>query len=187
MAKKRVKRRSKKRSSRSLVRAPYGGGFSGFGGFGGFDPTPYLISASRRKLDATLTATCDDSGMTVSPTIAPIPITPTLYPESPAGTVIVQNFITINIKSTNFKTFNATMDALVRKLVQSNEISGEVRAQLLSEMTAGRELLKGPKPSRECIENFLMKPLKFLARTVTSTTISESANKASDVLLKMME
>jgi hypothetical protein len=39
----------------------------------------------------------------------PVPITPTNYPDSPQGTVNVQNHITINIQSEEFSRFNKTL------------------------------------------------------------------------------
>jgi hypothetical protein len=56
---------------------------------------------------------------------APIPITPTVYPDGPAGTVIVQNHLTINIQSPEFQEFNAKVDDLMEALRGSNEITGE--------------------------------------------------------------
>jgi len=119
---------------------------------------------------------------------APVPITPTVYPDSPQGTVIIQNYVTINGGSVEFKTFNTKMDALVKQLQfgRSNEISGEVCAQLLSEITAGRELLKGPKANRDLIQLLLVKPLEYLTKTAASAIIGKLAGEALHALLTMI-
>ena len=117
---------------------------------------------------------------------APILITPTAYPANPQGTIIVQNHITINIQSDNFKQFNGIMGGLLDELRRSNEISGEVRDQLLSEMRAGREILNGPKPQRGLIDSLLVKPLKYLIENAGSTIIGKLAGAALDWLLKVM-
>ena len=119
---------------------------------------------------------------------APVPVTPTVYPDSPGGTIIVHGNVTINFESADFKTFNVTMDALVKQMQvgRSNEISGEVCAQLLSEMTAGRELLRGPKPSRDLIELLLVRPLKWLAEKAALAIVGTLAGEALDLLLKMI-
>jgi len=80
------------------------------------------------------------------------------------------------------------MDALVKQLQvgRSNEISGEVCAQLLSEMTAGREILKGPNPSRDLIDLLLVRPLKYLAEKAAGAIIGILAGEALELLLKML-
>ena len=119
---------------------------------------------------------------------APVPVTPTVYPDSPDGQIIVHNHITINATSVDYKNFNIHMDALVKQLQTggSNEISGKVCEQLLSEMTAGRELLKGPKASRDLIDLLLVRPLKFLVKAGASAVIGGLAGQALDALLKLM-
>jgi hypothetical protein len=120
---------------------------------------------------------------------APIPIKPTVYPDNPQETVIVQNFYgTINVGSVDFKNFNTTIDALVKQLQfgRSNAISGEVCAQLLSEITAGREILKGPKPIRELVDLLLLRPLKYLAEKAAGAIIGTLAGQALELLLKMI-
>lgn len=118
----------------------------------------------------------------------PTSVTPTVYPDSPDGKVIVHNNVTINIGSVEFKTFNTKMDALVKQLQvgRSNQISGEVCAQLLSEIMAGREILKGPKPSRDLIKLLLVKPLEFLMKAAAGAIIGDLAGQALDALLKII-
>ena len=78
------------------------------------------------------------------------------------------------------------MGGLLDELRRSNEISGEVRDQLLSEMRAGREILNGPKPQRGLIDSLLVKPLKYLIENAGSTIIGKLAGAALDWLLKVM-
>jgi hypothetical protein len=56
-------------------------------------------------------------------TPAPITITPTVYPEQPTGSVVVNNYVTINIQSIEFHQFEATLDDLLDHLRGSNQIS----------------------------------------------------------------
>jgi hypothetical protein len=117
---------------------------------------------------------------------APVLIPPTVYPASPQGAILVQNHITINIRSGEFHEFSQSMDALIGKLRRSNEISGEAREQLISELRAGRELLNGPKPQRDLTDLLLVKPLKWLLEKSGSAIIGKLAGAALDWLLKMM-
>ncbi len=117
---------------------------------------------------------------------APVPITPTVYPDSPHGMIIVQNHVTINIQTDEFSRFNKNIEALIGELRQSNYISGEVRDQLLSELKAGRELINGPKPQRDLIDLLLVKPLKWLAEKSGSAIVSKLAADALEWLLRMI-
>ena len=114
------------------------------------------------------------------------PISPTFYTESPQGTVIVQNHVTINIQGVEFREFDKAMKALIGELRQSNEISGEVRDQLLSELRAGSEIITGPKPQRGLIDLLLVRPLKWLAEKSGSAIIQKLALDALQLLLKML-
>jgi hypothetical protein len=112
--------------------------------------------------------------------------TPTIYPDSPQGSVIVQNYVTINIQGDEYRRFNNNIQALITELRQSNEISGEVQDQLLSELKAGREIITAPKPQRALVDLLLLKPLKWLADKSGSAIISKLATDASGWLLKMI-
>ena len=112
--------------------------------------------------------------------------TPTAYPDSPRGTIIVQNYVAINIHSDEFSRFNKNIEALLIELRQSNEISGELRDQLVSELKAGRELAAAPKPPRDLIDVSLVRPLKWLADKSGSAMIGKLARDALEWLLKMI-
>lgn len=116
------------------------------------------------------------------------PISPTFYTEGPQGTVIVQNHVTINIqgKGVEFREFDKDMKALIGELRRSNEISGEVRDQLLSELRAGSEIITGPKPQRGLIDLLLVRPLKWLVDKSGSAIIAKLAGDALEWLLKML-
>jgi hypothetical protein len=126
------------------------------------------------------------SSMTQTVPVPPQPITATLYPGEPSGTVIVQNQITINIQSTEFRELNKKLDALLEAIRRSNEISGEVREQLKAEITAGRTLLTAPKTDRTWIDLLLVRPLKYLSEKVGSAVISKLATDALGWLLKLL-
>ena len=117
---------------------------------------------------------------------APLTIAPTVYPESPHGTIIVQNHIMINISTDEFRHFNTEIELLIRELRYSNEISGEVRDQLLSELKAGREIITGPKPQRDLVDLLLVRPLKWLAEKSGSAFVSKLAADALTWLLKII-
>ncbi|MGC2117089.1 MAG: hypothetical protein WA656_21400 [Pseudolabrys sp.] len=190
---KRSTKASKRRLSTKRVAAKGKGRAFQSGAFQGLPP-----SASQRKLSPAVQSTVGEVSpspallgiSTTSPEIivipAPIPITPTVYPDSPQGTVIVENYITINAQSV--QNFNIQMDALVKQLQfgGSNEISGDVCAQILSEITAGRALLEGPNPSRDLIDLLLVRPLKYLAEKAAGAIIGTLAGQALVALLKMM-
>jgi hypothetical protein len=120
------------------------------------------------------------------PASASVPITPTVYPDSPQGTIIVQNYVTINVETNEFIQFNKNLEALIGELRLSNEISGEVRDKLISELHAGRELLTGPKPQRGVIEVLLVRPLKWIMEKSGSAIIGKLAGDALNWLLKMI-
>jgi hypothetical protein len=117
----------------------------------------------------------------------PVPITPTVYPDSPHGTVIVNDHVTINIRTEEFIRFNTEIELLIRELRYSNEISAEVRDQLLSELKAGREIITGPKPQRDLVDLLLVKPLKWLAKKSGSAIVSKLAADALTWLLKILK
>jgi hypothetical protein len=125
-----------------------------------------------------------DGGAFVLP--APVPITPTVYPDSPRGTIIVQHHVTIDIKGVEFREFNRQMEALIGELRKSNEISGEVRDKLIAEVTAGRATLSGPKPDRNMLELLIARPLRYIIKHATSAVIQSLASKALEWLLSMI-
>ena len=117
---------------------------------------------------------------------APVPITPTVYPDSPQGTIIVQNYVTINVQRDEFSRFNKNVEALIGELRQSNAISGEVRDKLLSELREGKELLNAPKPQRGLIDLLLVTPLKWLAEKSGSAIVSKLATDALELLSRLL-
>jgi hypothetical protein len=117
----------------------------------------------------------------------PILIVPTVYPENAAGTVIVQNCITIDTQSTEFRELNAKLDELLDEWRKSNEISTEVRDQLRAEIAAGRELLTAPKTNRNMIDVLLLNPLKYIAKTFASAFIGELAKGALKLILELIQ
>lgn len=117
---------------------------------------------------------------------APVPIMPTLYPGELGGTVIVQNYITINVRSPVFRQSNTKLDELIDELRRSNQISAEVRDQLRAEITAGKALLAAPKPNRNLIELLLLRPLKYLADKAGSAIITKLAVELLNLLTKLL-
>jgi len=89
-------------------------------------------------------------------TTAPEPLTivPTLYPEDPTAALIVRDYVLIDARSPEFGELNAKLDVIIDLLHQSNQISGEVRDQLIAHIQAGRTILAAPKPDRNLIGSF---------------------------------
>ena len=99
---------------------------------------------------------------------------------------IVQNHVLINVQTDEFARFNKNMEGLIGELRQSNEISTEVRDQLISELGAGREIIVGPKPQRDLIDLLIIEPLKWLVEKSRSAIIVKLAQDALAWLLKMI-
>lgn len=119
---------------------------------------------------------------------ATIPIVPTLYPGDPTGTVIVQNHVTIAIHSIEFREFAVKMDEVLAELRRSNEFAGaagEVRDQLLAEITAGMTILRSPKPDPKLIDLFLKRPLLYIADKGAGVAIGVAATGAIALLGKL--
>jgi hypothetical protein len=137
---------------------------------------------------ADVSATMAGSGglagdVTVVP--APILIVPTIYPQEPSGEVIVHNHITINLRRAEFGELNEKLDEIIALLRRSNEISGEVRDQLITEITAGKVLLTAPKPDPKLIELLLKRPLMFIAEKAAGAVIGATAVAALALLGKL--
>jgi hypothetical protein len=116
----------------------------------------------------------------------PLTVVPTLYPAQPSGPIVVDNYITINANSIEAREFFTRFDALLAELKRSNEISGEIRDQLKSEMDAGKSLLSAPKVNRSLVEMLLVRPLKWLAEKAGSAVITKLAGDALEWLLKLL-
>jgi hypothetical protein len=129
--------------------------------------------------------TGQQSSVTTQVVKAPIPIVPTLYPEEPGGAVIVHNHITINVNSADFAKFSAQIGELLNHIDRSNEMSPEVRAKAIGEITAGMAIAKSPKPDRDLIRLLLINPLKWIAEKAGSALISKLATDALALLLKI--
>lgn len=169
-------------------------------GVGAFDLTPQHIAKAQRNLGAAVQSTIGgaeppfplriqgDRSLRAETTIipAPVPITSTVYPDSPQGPIIVQNYVTINIQSVEFSGFDKNLEGLIGELHRSNEISGEVRDQLVSELWAGRAIIGAPKPQRDLIDLLLVRPLKWLIEKSGSAMVSKLASDALGWLTKML-
>lgn len=200
MAKKKrtAKRSTKRRPSKRVAAKPKGGASGAFQGLppsasqelsaavqstqGVTEPLPAPLEG---RIDTRLLGV---SGMRAEAVVipAPVPITPTVYPDSPQGTITVQNHITINIQSAEFSRFDKNLEALIGELLGSNEISGEARDQLVCELWAGREIIGAPKPQRDLIDLLLVRPLKWLIENSGSAMVSKLAGDALVWLIKML-
>lgn len=107
-----------------------------------------------------------------SPSVAKAPIAETIYPAEPSGEVVVHNHITIDLQSAEYREFSTKVDDLLTVLRESNEFSGEVRDQLIAEISAGRTLLSAPKADPILIERFLTNPLRYIANKTVGTALA---------------
>jgi hypothetical protein len=151
---------------------------------GAVEPPPGAVTAPQggeAHLGAASNLTAD---ATVIP--APRPVTPTVYPDSPQGPIIVQNHITINLQSDEFRLFNQNLETLIAQLGRSNEFAGEARDQVVAELRAGREILTAPKPQRDLVHLLLLRPLKWVAAKAGSEVIASLTKKALDWLLSVV-
>jgi hypothetical protein len=151
---------------------------------GAADITRATTENSRRKIAAISSGTTEPILPLASPnevtldtnvTRATIPIIPTLYPTDPSGAITVHNHITVNIHNADFREFSTKMDDLLGHLQRSNEISGELRDKLVSELTAGMAILKSPKPDPKIIDLYLKRPLMFIGEKAAGTVVGKVA------------
>ncbi len=154
-------------------------------------PPPPVIENQDIRLTGGSTSIRLTGGSTLSVDMqvirATIPIVPTLYPGEPTGTVLVQNHITINVDSTEFREFSAKVDEVLTELRRSNEFAGaagQVRDQLLAEITAGMAILQSPKPDPKLIDLFLKRPLLYIADKGAGVVIGAAATAALALLGK---
>ena len=117
---------------------------------------------------------------------SPISVHPTVYPATPATTVVVTNVITINVHSRGFREAQKTIADVIDAIRGSNEIPPEVRGQLTSEMKAGTEILSAPKVDRTLVDLLLIRPLKYVAEKCASVTVGELAKIALKALLRLI-
>jgi hypothetical protein len=115
-----------------------------------------------------------------------VSIVPTIYPEDPSNFVIVQNHITINVNSAEFREFNAKMNELLVELRRSNAIAGEVGAKLAGEIEAGMAILRAPKPDPKMVDVLLVRPLRYIADKAAGPVIGACALAALAALGKLI-
>lgn len=113
-------------------------------------------------------------------------IRPTIYPTPPGDTVTVEDPVSINVHSAEFRDFVASLDRLTEAIQQSNEISVETRQQMMAELKAGGEYLKASKPSRKVVTLLLVVPLTAVATLAANTVVQEAAKLAFKALLKLI-
>jgi hypothetical protein len=112
-------------------------------------------------------------------------IAPTIYPEEPSGTITVENHITINIGSRDFRELCTIMEELRDELRRSNQIAGEVREKLIGEMEAGMAILRTPKPDPKMVDMLLVGPLKYIGDKAAGPVIGALALAALAALGKV--
>jgi hypothetical protein len=104
-----------------------------------------------------------------------ISITPTIYPDDPTQQITVENHITINIHSADFRELNANITELLAELRRSNTMAGETGAKLMGEIEAGMAILRAPKPDPKMVELLLARPLKYIADKAAGPVIGACA------------
>jgi hypothetical protein len=142
----------------------------------GTPETPIALHAAGATLSADSSFIADAQIM--------VPIIPTVYPSDPtAGTIIVQNYITITDRAA-LEEFNSKMTELCELMRRSNEIAGETRDKLLGEIAAGMALLNAPKPDPKMIQLLLRRPLMYVSEKAAGAIIGALAVTALGLLGK---
>jgi hypothetical protein len=152
--------------------------------FASTTPSATTSTTKLSEAEAQLTA---DSQLTADATVIPAPVSiiPTIYPQEPSGAVIVHNHITINVRGAEFGELNEKLEELPVLLRRSNEVSGEVRDQLIAEITAGKVLLTAPKLDPKLIEALLKRPLMFITEKAAGAVVGAAAVTALALLGKI--
>jgi hypothetical protein len=127
-----------------------------------------------------------EGSMQVVARTATISVAPTIYPESIDGAIVVENFVTVNIEGSELRHLSEKLDGVIEGLRGLNEIAADLRDKLIAEISAGQDIIKGPKPQRSLIELLLVRPLRFIAKAAGSTLVSEFAKKALELLLPLL-
>jgi hypothetical protein len=116
----------------------------------------------------------------------PLTIRPTIYPTPPGDRVTVEDPVSIDTRSAEFRDFVAKLDGFIGAVQQSNEVAREVSNKLIAELKAGREYIAGPKPSRKVLDLLLVNPLLWAALGFAGTFVGEAAKLAFKALLKLV-
>ncbi len=98
----------------------------------------------------------------------------------------VEDPVSIDIHSAEFRDFVAKMDGFIAAVRQSNEVAREVGDKLVAELKAGQEYIAGPKPSRKVLDLLLVNPLVWAALGFAGTFVGEAAKLAFKALLKLI-
>jgi hypothetical protein len=112
-------------------------------------------------------------------------LTPTMYPP-PGDTVVVEDAVSINLGSAEFREFKEAIGQVCTAIAQSNQTSREVGDKLVAELQAGLKIIEGPKPSRKLIDLFLTYPLGAAATIFAGSFVAELAKHAAGLLLKFL-
>jgi hypothetical protein len=113
-------------------------------------------------------------------------VRPTIYPEPSGDTVTVEDAVSIDRRSPEFREFIEHMDRLIVAVQGSNEIVHEVGEQLVAELKAGVEYIKAPKPSRRVLYLLLGGALSWAAMNFATHFMGELAKHAADLLIKLI-
>src|SRR5258708_893830 len=114
----------------------------------GIQDTPAATEASSAALSGVGGFNAE---VTTGRPIDPLTIRPTIYPAPAGDTVTVEDAVSIDRRSPEFRAFIEQMDRLIVAVQGSNEIVHEVGEQLVAELRAGVEYIKAPKPSRKVL------------------------------------
>jgi hypothetical protein len=113
-------------------------------------------------------------------------IRPTIYPAPPGETVTVEDPVSIDVRSAEFRDSQEAIDRLCLAIQQSNQVAREVGDKLVAELRAGLEYVAGPKPSRKVLDLLLVNPLYAAAAIFASTAVVELAKVAIKALFKLI-
>jgi hypothetical protein len=122
--------------------------------------------------------------LTVRP--EPVMITPTPYPDDPASAFIVHGYLQVDRRSEEFRALNTKLDTVLEELRKSNEISGVLREQLVSEIEAGRRILESPRPDRGLVKVLLVHSLRWIIAAAGGGIVGTHADEALSMLMQFL-
>jgi hypothetical protein len=113
-------------------------------------------------------------------------ITPTPYPDDPASAFIVHGYLQVDRRSEEFRALNTKLDTVLEELRKSNEISGVLREQLVSEIEAGRRILESPRPDRGLVKVLLVHSLRWIIAAAGGGIVGTHADEALSMLMQFL-
>lgn len=123
----------------------------------------------------------------LGPAVSPVTIMPTVYAWGPEAQIVAAQNATVSAApSAHVRKLQESIDKVLARLDERNDVSPEAKAQLRHEIRAGEELLMAPRADRKLIDLLLTRPLKFIADKAAGGVIGAAAVSALFLLHKYL-